>query len=80
MRKAYRYKIVSSERLEAVEKDVNVCLEQFGCELYGSPSSRGEDCVQALVKSDDGPVTDVASTLRPSTEGGLNHPDQPWER
>ena len=37
---------------------------KFGYELYGSPSSRrGDDYVQALVKSDDGPVTDVASTL-----------------
>ena len=80
MRKAYRYKIVSSERLEAVEKDVNVCLEQFGYELYGLPSSRGDDYVQALVKSDDGPVTDVAVLWRPSTEGRPNHPDQPWER
>ena len=69
MRKAYRYKIVSSERLEAVEKDVNVCLEQFGYDLYGSPSSRGDDYVQALVKSEDGPATEVPSTFRPSQEG-----------
>ena len=65
--KAYRYKIVSSQRLEAVEKDVNVCLEQFGYDLYGSPFGRGGTRnVQALVKSEDVPATDVPSTLRPA--------------
>jgi hypothetical protein len=75
MRKAYRYKIVSSQRLEAVEKDVNVCLEQFGYDLYGSPFSRGDEYVQALVKSEDVPATDVPSTLRPAVRANLDQPN-----
>jgi hypothetical protein len=69
MRKAYRYKIVLSQRLEVVEKDVNVCLEQFGYDLYGSPFSRGDEYVQALVKGEDPLATEIPSTLRPSQEG-----------
>ena len=69
MRKAYRYKIVSSQRLEVVEKDVNVCLEQFGYDLYGSPFSRGDEYVQALVKSEDPLATEIPSALRPFREG-----------
>ena len=75
MRKAYRYKIVSSQRLETVEKDVNVCLEQFGYDLYGSPFSRGDEYVQALVKSEDVPATDVPSTLRPAVRANLDQPN-----
>lgn len=64
----YRYNIVSSQRLEAVEKGVNVCLEQLGYELYGPPFSCDNEYVQALVKSKNVPATDVPSTLRSSTE------------
>ena len=53
MRKNYRYKIVSSQSLEAVEKEVNTCLEQFSYELYGSPFSFGDRYVQALVQSEE---------------------------
>jgi hypothetical protein len=43
--------------LEAVEKDVNACLEQLGYELYGSPFSCSDNYVQALVKSEEEPRT-----------------------
>jgi hypothetical protein len=52
-RKAYRYKIVSSQSIEDVEKEVNACLEQLSYELYGSPFSFGDRYVQALVKTEE---------------------------
>ncbi|MGB7837323.1 MAG: hypothetical protein WBL40_04370 [Terrimicrobiaceae bacterium] len=56
MRKVYRYKIVSSQHIEAFEKEVNACLEQLGYELYGSPFSCDNDYAQAFVKSEDVPA------------------------
>jgi hypothetical protein len=69
MRKVYQYKIVSSQHREVVEKEVNTCLEQLGYELYGSPFSCDNEYVQALVKSEDVPATDVPGIVRRSEEG-----------
>jgi hypothetical protein len=69
MRKVYRYKIVSSQLREAFEKDVNASLEQLGYELYGSPFSCDNEYVQALVRSEEVPATDVPITRRCSEEG-----------
>jgi hypothetical protein len=67
MRNFYRYKIVSSQHRDAFEKDVNACLEQL-YELYGSPFSCDDEYVQALVRSEEVPATDVPSTLGGSDE------------
>ena len=47
----------------------------FGYDLYGSPFSRGDEYVQALVKSEDVPATDVPSTLRPAVKANLDQPN-----